>query len=435
MIFYSTKTASIKASAEEAIFNSLPADNGLYMPESIPTLSPDFISNIENKTFNEIAVEITHTLFGDEITRSEVETLINQAYDFDAPVRQINEKDYVLELFHGPSMAFKDFGARFMAAIMSHYLARSKRKIQILVATSGDTGGAVAQGFYKIPGISVTILYPSGKVSEIQERQLTTPGHNVTAIEVDGTFDDCQKLVKEAFLDPELNARFNLASANSINIARLIPQSFYYFSAYAQLKKLGKPIVFAVPSGNFGNLSAGLLAYRMGLPVERFVAATNLNNAVPRYLESGTYEPLPSIETISNAMDVGNPSNFVRFQRFFNDDWKSATEKVSGFYFDNEQTKTAMREVSETSQYVMCPHTAVAYQGLQAYREENTSDYTGVFLATAHPAKFIDLVEETLEKQIEIPERLKSLLSIEKVATSMNSSFSEFKKLLLSTLN
>lgn len=435
MIFYSTKTASIKATAEEAIFNSLPADNGLYMPESIPTLSSDFIANIETKTFNEIAIEITRTLFGDEITRSEIETIINTAYDFDAPVRQINEQDYVLELFHGPSMAFKDFGARFMATIMSYYLVRSKKEIKILVATSGDTGGAVAQGFYKIPGISVTILYPSGKVSDIQEKQLTTLGHNVTAIEVDGTFDDCQKLVKEAFLDPELNAKFNLASANSINIARLIPQSFYYFSAYAQLKSLGKPIVFAIPSGNFGNLSAGLLAYRMGLPVQHFVAATNLNNAVPRYLESGTYEPLPSIETISNAMDVGNPSNFVRLKRFFADDWELATEKVSGFYFDNEQTRNAMREVFKKSGYVMCPHTAVAYQGLEEYRKQNASDFTGVFLSTAHPAKFIELVEETLEKQIEIPERLGSLLSIEKVATQMNASFSDFKTLLMNTLN
>jgi threonine synthase len=435
MIFYSTKTASIKASAEEAIFNSLPADNGLYMPESIPALSPDFIATIENKTFNEIAIEITHTLFGDEITRSEIETIINKAYDFDAPVRQINEQDYVLELFHGPSMAFKDFGARFMAAIMSHYLLRSKKQINILVATSGDTGGAVAQGFFKIPGISVTILYPSGKVSDIQEKQLTTLGHNVTAIEIDGTFDDCQKLVKEAFLDPELNAKFNLASANSINIARLIPQSFYYFSAYAQLKKLGKPVVFSVPSGNFGNLSAGLLAYKMGLPVEHFIAATNLNNAVPRYLENGIYDPRPSIETVSNAMDVGNPSNFVRLQRFFEDDWKLVTEKITGFYFDDEQTKTAMREVFESSEYVMCPHTAVAYKGLQEYRKQDTSDFTGVFLSTAHPAKFIELVEETLEQPIEIPERLESLLHIEKVAVKMDASFSDFKNLLMSTLS
>ncbi|WAC11007.1 threonine synthase [Dyadobacter pollutisoli] len=432
MIFYSTKTASLKASLEEAIFNSLPPDNGLYMPEHIPAISEEFLADIENRTFKEIAIEITHTLFEGEITRSEIETIIDNAYDFEAPVVKITPDDYVLELFHGPSMAFKDFGARFMAAIMSYFLLRSKKEIKILVATSGDTGGAVAQGFYKIPGISVTILYPSGKVSDIQEKQLTTLGYNVTALEVSGTFDDCQRLVKEAFLDPELNEKFNLASANSINIARLIPQSFYFFAAYAQLKKLGKPIVFSVPSGNFGNLSAGLLAYRMGLPVEHFVAATNLNNAVPRYLETGSYDPAPSIETISNAMDVGSPSNFVRLKRFFNDDWKLVTEKISGFYFNDEQTQKAMREVYGNANYVMCPHTAVAYRGLQEYRKKNQNNFTGVFLSTAHPAKFIDLVEETLGKSIEIPERLKSLLSIEKKSVKMNADFTEFKTLLMS---
>ncbi len=434
MIFYSTKTADLKASLEEAIFNSLPPDNGLYMPESIPTISKEFLADIENKSFKEIAVEVTATLLGSEITRSEIESIIDRAYDFEAPVVKITPNDYVLELFHGPSMAFKDFGARFMAAIMSYFLQRSNKEIRILVATSGDTGGAVAQGFHKVPGISVTILYPSGKVSDIQEKQLTTLGHNVTALEVDGTFDDCQRLVKEAFLDPELSTKYNLASANSINIARLIPQSFYYFSAYAQLKKFGKPLVISVPSGNFGNLSAGLLAYRMGLPVEHFIAATNVNNAVPRYLESGAYEPVPSIETISNAMDVGSPSNFVRLIRFFNDDWKSVTEKISGAFFNDEQTQKAMREVFGNANYVMCPHTAVAYRGLQEYRKKTKGDFTGVFLSTAHPAKFIDLVEETLGKSIDVPERLKSLLDIEKVSIKMKPEFSEFKSLLMNEL-
>jgi len=434
MIFYSTKTADLKASLEEAIFNSLPPDNGLYMPESIPTISKEFLADIENKSFKEIAIEVTATLLGSEITRTEIESIIDRAYDFEAPVVKITPNDYVLELFHGPSMAFKDFGARFMAAIMSYFLQRSNKEIRILVATSGDTGGAVAQGFYQVPGISVTILYPSGKVSDIQEKQLTTLGHNVTAIEVDGTFDDCQRLVKEAFLDAELSAKYNLASANSINIARLIPQSFYYFSAYAQLKKFGKPLVISVPSGNFGNLSAGLLAYRMGLPIEHFIAATNVNNAVPRYLESGAYEPVPSIETISNAMDVGSPSNFVRLIRFFNDDWKSVTEKISGAFFNDEQTQKAMREVFGNANYVMCPHTAVAYRGLQEYRKKIKGDFTGVFLSTAHPAKFIDLVEETLGKSIDVPERLKSLLDIEKVSIKMKPEFSEFKSLLMNEL-
>ncbi|SEJ73166.1 threonine synthase [Dyadobacter koreensis] len=435
MIFYSTKTASLKASLEEAVFRSLPPDNGLYMPESIPKVSQEFLDTIDNKTFKEIAVEITNTLLGDDIPREDIEKLIESAFDFDAPVLKITPNDYVLELFHGPSMAFKDFGARFMAALMSYFLVKSQKEIQILVATSGDTGGAVAQGFYKVPGISVTILYPSGKVSEIQEKQLTTLGHNVTALEVDGTFDDCQKLVKEAFLDSELTEKFNLASANSINIARLIPQSFYFFAAYAQLKKLGKPVVFSVPSGNFGNLSAGLLAYRMGLPVEHFIASTNLNNSVPRYLEQGSFEPHTSIETISNAMDVGNPSNFVRMVRFFGDDWNLVKEKISGYFFNDEETQESMREVFENSNYVLCPHTAIAYRGLQEYRKNSEGNFTGVFLSTAHPAKFIDLVEETLGKSVEIPERLKLLISIEKESVKMKPSYLEFKSFLLSKLS
>ena len=435
MIFHSTKNKNLTASLEEAVFRSLPPDNGLYMPEKIPQINPEFLNTIETRSFKEIAVEVAFTLLAEDISREDIEGIINRAYDFEAPVVKIAPDDYVLELFHGPSMAFKDFGARFMAALMSHFLLRSQKEIKILVATSGDTGGAVAQGFYQVPGISVTILYPSGKVSDIQEKQLTTLGHNVTAIEVEGTFDDCQKLVKEAFLDTELTARFNLASANSINIARLIPQSFYFFSAYAQLKKLGKPIVFSVPSGNFGNLSAGLLAYRMGLPVEQFLASTNLNNAVPRYLESGSFEPVASIETISNAMDVGNPSNFVRMIRFFNDDWNLVKKKISGYFFDDEQTKKTMREIFGNTNYVLCPHTAVAYKALEEFRQHSDSDFTGVFLSTAHPAKFVDLVEETLGKSIDVPERLKSLLSIEKAAIKMNPSFSEFKILLMNDLN
>jgi threonine synthase len=431
MLFYSTKNKNLNASLEDAIFQSLPPDNGLYMPVSIPKISKNFLDTIETKSFNEIALEVAHTLLSDDISREDLATIINSAYQFDAPVRRITSSDYVLELFHGPSMAFKDFGARFMAAIMSHFLSRSNKDIRILVATSGDTGGAVAQGFYKVPGISVTILYPSGKVSDIQEKQLTTLGHNVTAIEVNGTFDDCQRLVKEAFLDPDLSRKFNLASANSINIARLIPQSFYFFSAFAQLKKLGKPIVFSVPSGNFGNLSAGLLAYKMGLPVEHFIAATNLNDAVPRYLANGVYEPHPSVETISNAMDVGSPSNFVRMVRFFEDDWKEVTKQVTGFSFNDEQTKKTMREIFGNTNYVICPHTAVAFRGLLEYRQTKQDNFTGVFLSTAHPAKFIDLVEETLGNSIEIPEKLKSLLSIEKMSVKMDATFIAFKNLLM----
>ncbi|REA56034.1 threonine synthase [Dyadobacter luteus] len=432
MIFHSTKNKNLTASLEEAVFRSLPSDNGLYMPEKIPQIDSSFLDTIEDRSFKEIAVEVAFTLLSDDVSREDITSIIDKAYDFEAPVVQITPGDYVLELFHGPSMAFKDFGARFMAALMSHFLSRSEQEIKILVATSGDTGGAVAQGFYKVPGISVTILYPSGKVSEIQEKQLTTLGHNVRAIEVDGTFDDCQSLVKEAFLDKELSSKFNLASANSINIARLIPQSFYFFSAYAQLKKLNKPIVFSVPSGNFGNLSAGLLAFRMGLPVHRFIAATNLNNAVPRYLESGSFEPRPSIETISNAMDVGNPSNFIRMTRLLNDDLNLINEKIVGYFYNDSQTKKAMREVYGNTSYVLCPHTAVAYRALEEYRQHEETDFTGVFLSTAHPAKFIDLVEDTLGRKVDVPERLNELLSIEKVSIKMDTSFSSFKNLLLS---
>lgn len=431
MQFYSTKTRSITASLEEAVFRSLPPDNGLYMPESIPTLSQDFLDSIEQLSFNEIAAEVGYTLLKDDLSRHDVDNIVDNSFSFHAPVVEITPDSHVLELFHGPSMAFKDFGARFMAALMSHFLAKSQKEIRILVATSGDTGGAVAQGFYKVPGISVTILYPSGKVSDIQEKQLTTLGHNITALEVEGTFDDCQRLVKEAFLDQELTAKYNLASANSINIARLIPQAFYYFSAYAQTKHFGKPVVFSVPSGNFGNLSAGLLAYRMGLPVQHFVAATNRNNVVPRYLESSTYDPLPSIETISNAMDVGSPSNFVRLTRFFEEDWQEARNLISGYHFDDDQTKVSMRKVFEQTGYVMCPHTAVAYEGLQRYRQEQGGDFTGIFLATAHPAKFLDLVENTLDSPIDIPERLENLLLLAKKSIVLKPRFEDFKAYLL----
>lgn len=432
MFYYSTRNNSLKASLEEAIFKSLPADNGLYMPERIPSLAAGFLNDIENKTFNEIAEEVAYTLLSDDISREDVKQIVHASFDFEAPVKLIKDENYVLELFHGPSMAFKDFGARFMAALMSHFLIKSEREIRILVATSGDTGGAVAQGFHNVPGISVTILYPSGKVSDIQEKQLTTLGGNVTALEVNGSFDDCQRLVKEAFLDDELAGKFNLSSANSINIARLIPQSFYYFAAYAQLKKLGKPLVFSVPSGNFGNLSAGFLAMRMGLPVQHFIASTNANDVVPRYLENGVYDPHKSIETISNAMDVGNPSNFVRLSRFFNDEWNSVKKDISGYAFNDEETRETMRSVFNETGYVLCPHTAIAYRGLLEYRKSDATDFTGVFLSTAHPAKFIDLVEDTLGKSIEIPERLSDLLNKEKKSIVIGTNFEEFKSYLLS---
>ena len=433
MILYSTKNKQTKASLEEAVFRSLPPDNGLYMPEYIPKVPEAFLDNIENLSFNEIAVEIAETLLKDDISDADVRLIVERAFDFDAPVVPIEEKTFCLELFHGPSMAFKDFGARFMASLMSYFLVRSQKEIHILVATSGDTGGAVAQGFHNVPGINVTILYPSGKVSDIQEKQLTTLGGNVKALEVDGTFDDCQFLVKQAFLDAELNRKYNLASANSINISRLIPQSFYYFRAYAQVKHLGLPVVFSVPSGNFGNLSAGILAYRMGLPVEHFVAATNRNNVVPNYLDKGIYQPMSSVETISNAMDVGNPSNFVRMTRFFGDEWEQTRQKISGFWFDDEQTKTAMRDVFARKNYLMCPHTAVAYLGLKAYTALTNKETAGIFMSTAHYAKFLNVVEEALDtNEVTIPKRLSDLLSKPKVALPISKRFEDFKSYLMS---
>lgn len=431
MRLFSTNGQSPDVSLEEAIFRGLPPDNGLYVPESIPTLPAAFFGQIEQLSFTEIAFEVSKTLLGEELSTEALRRLVENAFPFDAPVRRIEPDTFVLELFHGPSMAFKDFGARFMAGLMGHYLERAQREIHILVATSGDTGGAVAQGFFRTPGVRVTILYPSGKVSAIQEKQLTTLGGNVTALEIDGTFDDCQRLVKQAFLDPELRARFQLSSANSINISRLIPQSFYYFNAYARLKHTGKPLVFSVPSGNFGNLSAGILAYRMGLPVRQFIAATNRNRAVPEYLSTGTFDPQPSVETISNAMDVGNPSNFPRLTRWSGDSWDQINRLVSGYWYDDAQTRQSMKQLHAATGYVMCPHTAVAYRGLSEYRAAHPEDVTGVFLATAHYAKFLDVVEGTLGAAVPVPERLAALLDQPKVATAMRADFEEFKQYLL----
>lgn len=433
MQLYSTKHQSPDVSLEEAIFRGLPPDNGLYMPMSIPTLPQTFWDNVENLSLQEIAFEIAHALIGEDVPADALKALIDKAIDFTAPLVEVEEDTYCLELFHGPSMAFKDFGARFMAALMSYFLQKSEKQIHILVATSGDTGGAVAQGFYQTPNIDVTILYPSGKVSDIQEKQLTTLGANVRALEVTGTFDDCQALVKQAFLDKELSGQFSLASANSINIARLIPQAFYYVNAYAQLKKKGlaKELVISVPSGNFGNLSAGIIAWRMGMPVKQFIAATNVNKVVPEYLKSGIYEPIsPSLSTISNAMDVGNPSNFPRMQALFGNDLAQMQKMLTGYFYSDTETRSAMRLVYERTGYVICPHTAVAYLGLKDYTKTLEESVTGVFLSTAHYAKFLDVVEEVIGEQ-PIPERLSALLDKEKQATQISTDYEAFKQNLI----
>jgi threonine synthase len=433
MILYSTQKSSPNVSFEEAIFRGLPPDNGLYMPTEIKRLPDSFFDKIQDLSLVEIAEAVCSNLLAEELSEAEIASIITSSMNFEAPLFSLEPGVEILELFHGPSMAFKDFGARFMAAVMSHYLVKHQREIRILVATSGDTGGAVAQGFFNTPGISVTILYPSGKVSDIQEMQLTTLGGNVEALEIEGTFDDCQRLVKEAFLDVDLRAKFNLASANSINIARLIPQSFYYFAAYAEAKRKGlsDPLVFSVPSGNFGNLSAGLMAYQMGLPVKAFIAACNENHPVPDYLSTGVYHPEPSVETLSNAMDVGSPSNFVRMQILSGGVLDEIKQVVKGYFTDDVQTKNRMSEVYEKTGYIMCPHTAVGYDGLLQYQKECGEKVTGVVLSTAHYAKFLPTVEAVIGGKVPVPLRLSELLDKQKKSILLGTDFEGFKKFLL----
>jgi threonine synthase len=433
MILYSTQKSSPNVSFEEAIFRGLPPDNGLYMPTEIKRLPDSFFDTIQDLSLVEIAESVCHNLLADDLSDAEIKSIITNSMNFEAPLFSLESGVEILELFHGPSMAFKDFGARFMAEVMSHYLVKHQREIRILVATSGDTGGAVAQGFFNTSGISLTILYPSGKVSDIQEMQLTTLGGNVEALEIEGTFDDCQRLVKQAFLDADLREKFNLASANSINIARLIPQSFYYFAAYAEAKRKGlhDPLVFSVPSGNFGNLSAGLMAYQMGLPVKAFIAACNENHPVPDYLTTGVYDSKSSVETISNAMDVGSPSNFVRMQILSGGVLDEIKQVVKGYFTDDAQTKKRMAEVYEKTGYIMCPHTAVGYDGLLQYKNECVEKFTGVVLSTAHYAKFLPTVKSVIGEKVPVPLRLSELLDKEKKSILLGSDFEGIKKFLL----
>lgn len=430
MQFYSTNNKNLRVNIKQAVMQSLASDKGLYMPEFIPVLSSDFINNLPSLELKDIAFHITNTFLGNDIPENDLREIVYKAINFPAPVVQLSETIYSLELWHGPSLAFKDFGARFMASLMSYFVKDENKKLTILVATSGDTGGAVASGFYKVPGIEVIILYPSGKVSDLQEKQLTTLGENITAVEVNGTFDDCQALVKEAFLDDTLNTVYHLSSANSINISRLIPQSFYYFEAFKQVIHLGKDVVFSVPSGNFGNLTAGVLAKKMGLPIKRFIAATNENHIVPDYLQSGNYIPKPSIATISNAMDVGNPSNFVRLMDLYNHDLSAVQKDISGFWLSDHETRSAMIEAYTVDQYICDPHGAIGYQSLSDLDENEI----GIFLETAHPAKFLDTVEETLVTKISIPDSLAVLINKVKDAHYLEKDYASFKKYLLDRL-
>ncbi|MCP3929724.1 MAG: threonine synthase [Bacteroidetes bacterium] len=430
MRLYSTNNRSKFVSLKEAVLKGLPEDNGLYMPSDIPKLSDAFFNNLKNLSFQQIAYEISYALFKDIIPKEDIQELVKNSITFPAPLVKLDESIYILELFHGPSLAFKDFGARFMAQLMSYFNKEEEQELVILVATSGDTGGAVASGFYKAPGIKVVILYPSGKVSALQEKQLTTLGHNISAIEVNGTFDDCQALVKKAFLDKNLNKKIRLSSANSINIARLIPQTFYYFEAYKQLEVTDRPVVFCVPSGNFGNLTAGLLAKRMGLKVDHFIAATNINDVVTEYLESGVFTPRPSLRTISNAMDVGNPSNFVRILDMYCSTWNNIRNDVSGYSSNDDETIRAIKDVYENYQYSLDPHGAVGYNALTSFFNSN-KDRVGVILETAHPSKFIEVVEAVVGEKIDIPVRLSKLAKKEKVAVKMDADYSTFKQFLV----
>ncbi|WP_316832480.1 threonine synthase [Pedobacter aquatilis] len=433
MKLYSTNDKDLRVSFKEAVFNSMPQDKGLYMPVNIPQLDTDFIHNIEKYSLPEIAFKVASALLKDEIPAEDLKVLVDDAINFDAPAVKLDDKTFVLELFHGPSLAFKDFGARFMSRVMAYFLKDGEQLLDVLVATSGDTGGAVALGFLGVPNTRVTILYPEGKVSPIQELQLTTNGQNIRAIEVKGTFDDCQALVKQAFANDELNAKFRLTSANSINISRLIPQTFYYFNTYAQLKKQGfSDVIFSVPSGNFGNIGAGLLAYKLGLPVKQFIAATNVNDTVPRFLETGIYETKPSTQTYSNAMDVGAPSNWVRIMDLFNGDVEAVKKVVTAYRFNDEETLAGIKEIDRKFDYVACPHTAIAYLAIEQFRKENPSDGSAaVFLSTAHACKFPDIFPEEIAVKIKIPEQVSELENKPKQADQLGIDFEGFKRYLL----
>jgi len=414
-------------SFEEAVALGLAPDRGLYFPESITRLPDSFFQNIENLSHEQIAFEAIKQFVGDEIPEAELKRIIAETLCFDFPCVAVEDHVYSLELFHGPTMAFKDVGARFMSRCLGYFNRNDDKKVTVLVATSGDTGGAVASGFLGVKGVEVIILYPSGKVSEIQERQLTTLGQNIKALQVNGVFDDCQDMVKKAFLDDSLKHK-NLTSANSINIARWLPQMFYIFFAYQQLKKHHKPIILSCPSGNFGNICAGIMAKRLGLPIAHFVAATNANDTVPRFLEKGNYDPRPSIATISNAMDVGNPSNFIRIQELYHHDLNEFEKDFSSYSYTDGETKAAMKDIYSRTNYIAEPHGAVGYLGLKKEMEKHPNS-VGVFLETAHPIKFLDTVEPLLDLKLPIPTQIESVLGKEKISVKIGT-YEELKAFL-----
>jgi len=428
MKYYSLNHNAPEVSFKEAVIQGLASDKGLYFPQTITPLNPAFFNVIENLSHNDIAYDVIQQFVGDEIPEDHLRAIIAETLSFDFPVVEVEKGIYSLELFHGPTMAFKDVGARFMSRCLAYFNKDKKdSKNTVLVATSGDTGGAVASGFLGVDGVDVVILYPSGKVSDIQEKQLTTLGKNIKALEVDGVFDDCQDMVKKAFLDETL-AHKNLTSANSINIARWLPQMFYFFFAYKALKSQNKPLVFSCPSGNFGNICAGIMAKKLGLPIEHFVASTNVNDTVPRFLESGKYDPKPSKATISNAMDVGNPSNFIRIQELYNNDLKAFEKDFSSYSYTDEETLEALKNIYKADGYIAEPHGAVGYLGLKKELQKH-DNAIGVFLETAHPIKFLDVVEPALGITLPIPEQIESVINEEKVSVKIKT-YEELKDFL-----
>jgi len=429
MKYYSLNRIAPKVSFQDAVIQGLAPDKGLYFPENISKLPRSFFDSIENLSNEEIAFEVISPFVGNEIPEKELRQIISETLSFDFPLVKVDENIYSLELFHGPTMAFKDVGARFMSRCLAYFNKGKELKNTVLVATSGDTGGAVASGFLGVKGVEVVILYPSGKVSDIQEKQLTTLGQNITALEVDGVFDDCQDMVKKAFLDEDLKSK-NLTSANSINIARWLPQMFYFFFAYKALKKENKPLVISCPSGNFGNICAGILAKKLGLPIQHFVASTNINDTVPEFLKTGKYDPKPSKATISNAMDVGNPSNFIRIQELYGNDLDHFKNDFSSYSFSDADTERAISEIYKNSKYIAEPHGAVGYLGLKKELEKHPNAI-GIFLETAHPIKFSDAVEAILTVKLPIPEQIESVLDKEKKSLKI-SNYKDLKSFLLS---
>jgi threonine synthase len=430
MFYFSTNNNSPKANFKEATIKGQAPDKGLYFPEMIPILDKKFIDNINQYSKEEIAYKVIQPYIGSEIPKTQLEQIVTETINFDFPLVKVEDNIFSLELFHGPTLAFKDVGARFMSRCLGYFVKDNNKKVTVLVATSGDTGGAVANGFYDVDGVDVVILYPSGKVSSVQELQLTTLGRNIRALEIDGTFDDCQQMVKQAFADEELNGKLFLTSANSINVARWLPQQFYYFFAFRQWADKNNPPVISVPSGNFGNICAGLLAHRSGLPVSRFVAACNANNVVTEYLETGNYSPKKPVATLSNAMDVGNPSNFARILELFHKEFQSLKNVMSSYSFSDEETKFFLKKVYLEDGYLLDPHGAVGYGALEKCLKQHTS-CSGIFLETAHPVKFYDVVEPVINRKVPMPAAVSNLLHLKKESIKMNAKYDDLKDYLL----